>query len=117
MHRTVAIALLVTLAGRAVAADAVDALVARDPIAEATKAFAAGDRRHIVVPVCGKEPGEVIPGWPLNDSPRVQAAMKAAQRPLSCADFGDDPKHRKFMRAANYAERYNQKLLELEGAR
>ena len=117
MRRALSLVVLAGFAGLAVAADPLDVLVAKDPVAEAAKAFAAGDRRHIVVPVCGKEPGEVIPGWPLNDSPRVQAAMKAAQRPLSCADLGDDPKHRKFMRAANYAERYNQKLLELEGAK
>ena len=116
MHRA-ALIVFAGLAGHVAAADALDALVAKDPVAEATKAFSAGDRRHMVVPVCGKEPGEVIPGWPLHDSPRVQEAMKAARRPLSCADLGDDPKHQRFMKAANYAERYNRKLLELEGAK
>jgi hypothetical protein len=114
MHSAALGIVLAALAGLANAADLLDALVAKDPIAEASRAFAAGDRRHIVLPVCGKESGEVIPGWPLHDSPRVQAAMNAAQRPLSCADFDDDPKHRKFIRAVKYAERYNQQLLKLE---
>jgi hypothetical protein len=116
IHRA-ALIVLAGLAGHVAAADALDALEAKDPVVEATKAFAAGDRRHIVVPVCGKEPGEVIPGWPLDDSTRVQKAMNGARRPLSCADLGEDPKHRRFMRASNYAERYNRKLLELEGAK
>jgi hypothetical protein len=117
MHRAALFILVAGSTGPATAADALDTLVAKDPIVEATKAFAAGNRRHIVVPVCGKEPGEVIPGWPLHDSPRIQEAIKAGQRPVSCADIGADPKHERFMRAAKYAERYNGKLLELEGTK
>lgn len=117
MHRAALLVALVALAGPSTAADALDALTAKDPITEATKAFADGDRRHILVPVCGKEPGEVIPGWPLHDSPRVQEAMKAAQRPISCADLGEDPNRQEFMRAARYVERYNDKLLQLEGTK
>ena len=98
-----------------VAADRLAALLANDPVADAERAFSSGDRRHIVVPVCGKDNGEVIPGWPLEHSPEVQRAMDQGKRPLSCADFGDDPKKAQFVRAANYAERYNNKLLELEG--
>lgn len=101
----------------ATAGGALDALLAKDPVAQAQKAFSGGDRRHIVVPVCGKESGEVIPGWPLEDSARVQNAMKAGQRPVTCADLGTDPQHRNLMRATQYAERYNRKLLELEGYR
>jgi hypothetical protein len=97
------------------ASDRLDALLASDPAAEAQRAFASGDRRHIVVPVCGKDSGEVIPGWPLEHSPEVQRAMDLGKRPISCADLGDDPKKKNFVRAATYAERYNQKMLELEG--
>jgi hypothetical protein len=109
--------LLALCAMHATAGGALDALLAKDPVAQAQKAFSDGDRRHIVIPVCGKDSGEVIPGWPLEDSPRVQSAMTAGQRPLTCADFGADPQNRNFMRVAQYAERYNRKLLELEGNR
>ena len=51
---------LLLFAVYATAGDAFEALLTKDPIAEAAKAFAAGDRRHIVVPVCGRETGEVI---------------------------------------------------------
>ena len=114
MLRAVLLAGLAVYGVPAMADDALAALVANDPIAEAEKAFARGDHRHIVLPVCGKERGEVIPGWPLQDSPRVQDAMKLAHRPISCADLGDDPKQQRFMRVATYAERYNRKMLELE---
>lgn len=117
MRRAVAFASLVLGALHAMADGALDALLVRDPVAEAQKAFADGDRRYIVIPVCGKETGEVIPGWPLEDSPRVQNAMRAGQRPITCAELGADPQHRNFMRAAQYAERYNRTLLELEGSR
>ena len=98
-----------------IASDRLNALLASDPAAEAQQAFASGDQRHIVVPVCGKDSGEVIPGWPLEQSPEVQRAMDLGKRPVSCADLGDDPKKNNFVRAAKYAERYNQKMLELEG--
>ena len=101
MYRAIVSASFGLLAVHAAAGDVLDALVAKDPVAEAQKAFAAGDVRHIVIPVCGKDPGEVIPGWPLEDSPRVQTAMKAGQRPITCADLGADPQHRNFMRPHN----------------
>src|SRR5690349_20761290 len=97
-----------------VAADRLAVLLANDPVADAERAFTSGDHRHIVLPVCGKESGEVIPGWPLEYSPEAQRAMDQGRRPLSCADFGDDSQKAKFVRAANYAERYNRKILELE---
>ena len=111
----VTFALLALCAMQATAGGALDALLAKDPVAQAQKAFSDGDRRHIVIPVCGKDFGEVIPGWALEDSPRVQSAIKAGQRPLTCADLGADPQQGNFIRAAQYAERYNRKLLELEG--
>ena len=117
MRAAAAFASLALCAVYALAGGALEALLAKDPMAEAQKAFSDGDRRHIVIPVCGKETGEVIPGWPLEDSPRVQHAMKVGQRPITCADLGADPQQRNFMRAAQYAERYNRKLLELEGNR
>lgn len=117
MHRAVVFVSLALLVVHATAGDTLDMLVAKDPVAEAQRAFSGGDRRHIVIPVCGKDAGEVIPGWPLEDSARVQSAVKVGQRPITCADLGADLQHRNFMRAAQYAERYNRKLLELEGNR
>jgi hypothetical protein len=114
MRRAVIVACLLT-GTSIIASDRLDALLASEPAAEAQRSFASGDRRHIVVPVCGKESGEVIPGWPLAHSPDVQRAMDQGKRPVSCADLGDDPKNDNFVRAAKYAERYNQKMLELEG--
>src|SRR5690242_6722965 len=101
----------------ALAGDAVEALVAKNPVSEARKAFAAGDRRHIVVPVCGKDGGEVLPGWPLRESGKAQDAVLRGQRPVSCTDLGDDPKRNRFQRVANYAERYNGQLLKLESGK
>ena len=93
---------------------ALDAKVSGDPATAAEKAFQSGDRRHIVVPVCGANSGEVLPGWPLQESPAHWEALKHGQRPFTCSDFGEDPKHQNFMRAAKYAEGYNRRLLELE---
>src|SRR5688572_12487541 len=101
-------------AANAIASDRLGALLAEDPAVEAERAFSSGDRRHIVVPVCSEGGGQVIPGWPLHDSPEVRRAMDSAKRPFSCSDFGEDPKRRNFVRAAKWAERYNGKLLELE---
>jgi hypothetical protein len=98
------------------AADPVEALVAKNPVAEAEKAHASGNSRHIVLPVCGEQRGEVIPGWPANDTPEVQKAIDLGQRPLSCTDFGYDPRNVRFLRAARWAAQYNRRLLEL-GAR
>ncbi|OFW09466.1 MAG: hypothetical protein A3G20_07045 [Acidobacteria bacterium RIFCSPLOWO2_12_FULL_59_11] len=114
MRRAVIMCCLLSVSN-VMASDRLSTLLASDPASEAERAFASGDRRHIVVPVCGKDTGEVIPGWPLEHSPEVQHAMEIAKRPISCADLGDDPKKANFVRAANYAERYNRKMLELEG--
>jgi hypothetical protein len=101
-------------AANAIASDRLGALLAHDPAVEAERAFSSGDRRHIVVPVCTEGGGQVIPGWPLQDSPEVRRAMDLAKKPFSCSDFGEDPKRRNFVRAAKWAERYNGKLLDLE---
>lgn len=93
----------------------VDAKLTGDPAVVAEKAFQSGDRRHIVIPVCGSDQGEVLPGWPLHESPAHLEALERGRRPITCADLGDDPKRRNFVRAAHYAERYNRRLLELEG--
>jgi hypothetical protein len=108
---------LALCAANAFAGDAVEALLAKKPETEAQKAFAAGDRRYMVIPVCGKESGEVMPGWPLEDSSGFQNAINSGQRPISCADFGTDSSRHKFISVSRYAERYNRKLLELERKR
>ena len=114
MRRAVIISCLLSITS-AIASDRLSTLLTNDPASDAEKAFSSGDRRHIVVPVCGKDSGEVIPGWPLEHSPEVQRAMDLAKRPVSCADLGDDPKKANFLRVAKYAERYNRRMLELEG--
>jgi hypothetical protein len=110
------------IVGSAIAVDRLEAFLAKNPIAEAEKAFAAGERSQIVLPVCGEQRGEVIPGWAQEEviqsngmpTSAVEKAMKEGQRPLSCADFADDKENAKFIRAAKHAERYNRKLRELE---
>ena len=97
-----------------IAADRLGVLLAKNPDIEAETAFASGDRRHIVVPICTEGGGEMIPGWPLHDSPGVRRAMDSAKKPFACPDFDDDPKQRNFVHAAKYAERYNRKLPEPE---
>ena len=104
-------------AANAAADDPLAAMLSIDPIAAAEKAYRSGDTRPLVLPVCGPEPGEVLPGWPALESPEAWAAIENGKRPLKCADYGDDPKQYRFIRAARYAERYNRKLLELEGKR
>ena len=111
--------LLVSLffAAHAMAGETLEPLLATKPAAEAEQSFARDDRRHIVIPVCQNEGGEVIPGWPLKDSPEVRKAMEEGRRPITCAEIGDDPHSRKFMRLVKYAELYNQRLLELSSGR
>ncbi len=101
------------VAASAVAASAVDSLLSMNPMAEAERAFTSGDRRHIVVPVCKGQGGEVIPGWPLEDSPEEQAAIKDGRRPITCLDLGEDSRSQDFQRVAKYAEQYNRKMIEL----
>ena len=100
-------------ASTAVGTTSVDSLLSTNPMAEAERAFSSGDSRHIVVPVCKGQGGEVIPGWPLEDSPEVQAAIKNGRRPITCMDLGDDLGSKDFQRVAKYAGQYNRKLLEL----
>jgi hypothetical protein len=122
MRRAGLVLLSGLIGSSAVAADRLEAFLARNPVTEAEKAFAAGERRQIVLPVCGEQRGEVIPGWSQEEviqsnglpTPAVEKAMNEGQRPLSCADFADDKKNAKFIRAAKYAEQYNRKLRELE---
>ena len=114
MRQRTTLLYLCLLATSAIGGNAVDTLLSTDPMTEAERAFASGDRRHIVVPVCGSQPGEVIPGWPLGESSQTWDAMKNGRRPISCNDLGDDPKSRTFMRVAQYAEQYNRTLLKLE---
>ncbi len=110
------------LATAALASDRLEKLLSKNPSAEAERSFKAGDRRYLVVPVCGDQPGEVLPGWPMSavhDKSRgatlaFQMAMDQGQRPLTCDDFVDDKKQVKFMRAVKYAERYNETLRVLE---
>src|SRR5689334_13602003 len=100
----------------AIATDPFDALVSKDAADEARKAFASGNKRHIVIPVCTTEGGEVLPGWPLEESAKAQRAMKDGLRPLSCTDLSQGPSNARFIRAAKYAEQYNGQLLKLEAA-
>ena len=97
----------------AVGTTAVDSLLSTNPMVEAERAFSSGDRRHIIVPVCKGQGGEVIPGWPLEDSPEVQAAIKDGRRPFTCLDLGEDSRSQYFQRVAKYAEQYNRKMIEL----
>ena len=97
----------------AMADGAVERLLAGNPSAEAERAFAAGDRRHIVVPVCDGQNGEVLPGWPLHESPEAIAAIDNGIRPVTCADLANSADARAFRRVAGYAENYNRRMLEL----
>ena len=92
---------------------AVERLLARNPSTEAERAFAQGDRRHIVVPVCDGQNGEVLPGWPLYESPEAMAAIDSGVRPVTCGDLAQDGGERAFRRVAGYAENYNRRMLEL----
>jgi hypothetical protein len=75
----------------ALAEGAVARLLTRNPSTEAERAFASGDKRHIVVPVCDGQNGEV--------------------RPVTCADFASSSGA--FRSVAGYAENYNRRMLEL----
>jgi hypothetical protein len=87
-----------------------DDLLPGDPIVEAKRASANGDRRALVIPMCsGGGHGEVLPGWPLKgDSDHVRA-LEHGRRPVTCADMHNEAD---FLRASKYAELYNRTLLE-----
>jgi len=97
----------------ALAAGLVEETLKADPVEDATRSFAAGDRRSIVLPICTIQGGEVLPGWPLEYSPEHLRALETGKRPFTCADLGDITDTRAFLRVAKYAERYNQTLLRL----
>jgi len=95
----------------------VDTLLSKDPVAEAKRAFFAGDKKYIVVPICeANGQGETLPGWPLTDSPKTHAAIANGRRPITCGDLAEKAPSTNFVRVAKYAEKYNQTLLDLENA-
>jgi len=113
----------------AFAGNSIDSLLSKNPVGEAEASYARGDKRHIIIPVCGNEPGEVIPGWPIENTPEIQAAMEQGRRPVTCEDFelairsGPEPITNEcddstdlFMRLVEYSAAYNARLLELEAA-
>ncbi len=102
------LASIAVLASAATASDRLNGLLAKDPESEAQKAFSAGDRRYIAVPLCDAGVGHFVPGWPNEDLPPLT-------RPISCADLAPDPKQINLTRAVKYAESYNRKLRQLEG--
>ena len=104
---------LAFVVGYTPAASTLDTVLDKDPVREAERAFAAGDYRHIVVPVCGQASGETLPGWPLSFSPAHLKAIENGKRPITCADLGPDTDRRLFVRITKYAEQYNQTLLRL----
>lgn len=111
----IACAVLLLLPLFAWSASPVDELLLTNPAVEAERAFAAGDKRHILIPVCSSPGGEVIPGWPIQDSPEIRTAMEHGRRPISCNDLGVDPGSKRYLRLSKYAEIFNQTLLRLEG--
>src|SRR4051812_28804601 len=115
MHRLVPLLGFCFLSLTAYAADDIDSFLAASPVTEATRAFAAGDKRHIVVPVCISQPSEVLPGWPLRGPtpPEFWTALEQARRPFQCDDLGEDAQGEKFLRLLKYAEQYNGRLLDL----
>ena len=112
MVRCLILLLAICTGNAALADNTAEALLAKNP--EAEMAFSAGERRHIVLPVCGKEPGEVMPGWSPPISSEFKNTFEQAQRPIVCADYGDDPKHYYYIKVVRWVERYNRKLLELD---
>lgn len=113
----------------AFAGNSIDSLLSTNPVGEAEASYALGDKRHIIIPVCGDEPGEVIPGWPIENTPEIQAAMKQGRRPVTCEDFAlpieveskpvtneCDDSSDLFMRLVEYSAAYNSRLRELEAA-
>ncbi len=87
-----------------------DDLTAGDPVLDAKRAFAGGDARAIVLPLCQKGPGEILPGWPIDVTTAHIKAIEAGKRPLGCSDLVTDAD---FDRAVAYAERYNATLRSL----
>jgi hypothetical protein len=111
--RNLSLLVLILGTSMAMAESRVDNLLSRDPSAEAEQAFAQGDKRYLVVPVCDGSGGAVLPGWPLGESPEAWQAIESGKRPVTCADMNPDPPFRTFKRVATYAEQYNRRLREL----
>ena len=104
------------VAATVIAGGAVDSLLATDPDATAERAFAVGDRRYIVVPMCGNPHGEVLPGWVHEGSRQhfeAVVAIENGRRPVTCKDLGEVSDSKESRRVSEYAERYNRRLLEL----
>lgn len=95
------------------AAESLETVLATNPEREAERAFAQGDRRYIVVPICGPAKGEVLPGWPVQYSPAHLDAIEKGRKPFDCAQLGPEPGSPTFLRAAGYAEKFNRRLLQL----
>lgn len=93
----------------------IETLFNTNPEVEAQQAFKANDNRFIVVPICGAPKGEVLPGWPLQFSPAHLEAIEKGKRPITCTDLGNDPQHTKTTKIVKWAERYNLRLLNLQG--
>jgi|SRR5665213_2564210 len=94
-------------------ADRAPLLLRTDPVVEAKKAYERGDHRSIVVPMCLDGTGESLPGWPLAYTPAHLEALESGIRPFTCSDLSSESE---FLRAAKYAERYNQTMLNLAKA-
>ena len=106
--------MMLILAAPAIAGQ-IDALLKTNPELEAEQAFGANDQRFIVVPICGEPRGEVLPGWPLQFSPAHLEALEKGKRPITCKDLGNDPQHIKASKVVKWAEKYNLRLLHLQG--
>ena len=93
--------------------ESLEKLLATNPELEAERAFAKGDQRYIVLPICGSAKGEVLPGWPLQYTPAHLEAIEKGKRPFTCAELGPEPGNLAFRRATGYAEAFNRRLLQL----
>jgi len=103
------------VASTAFAAGALEGFLGMDPVKAAERAFSSGDRRYLVVPMCGQAGAEVLPGWPLKTTGDHVAAISAGKRPVTCADMGSNFDEATFARVAQHAEKYNRRMLQLEG--
>ena len=113
MFRLVICLLLLVVGHNVYAEGRLEEFLRADPEAAAEKAFKSGDKKYIVLPVCGG--GQVLPGWSLKESPEFWKAIESGSQPLTCKDYGDGQDRKNFIRASKHAARYNSKLLQLEG--